>query len=152
MVADERNHYVVSTIGTNCPWRIRPYPNFWISELGTVDRNSSHDFFVAVHPAGGSDPERAHLAIEVAALDAERVGGPRDVALLSRQRPQDVVALEPLARVVQRQRRCPRTLTPALRRPVEETTDRRAVMVSPGTMIISRSITLRSSRTLPGQR
>ena len=51
------------------------------------------------------DAERSHLAIEVAALDAEHLGGARDVALLRGQRAQDVVALEPIARVVQRQRR-----------------------------------------------
>ena len=51
------------------------------------------------------DPERAHLAIQVAALDVEDLGGARDVALLLGQRAQDVVALEALARLVQRQHR-----------------------------------------------
>ena len=54
------------------------------------------------------DAERAHLPIEVAALDAEHFGGARHVAVLLRQRAQDVVALEPIARLVQRQQRRPR--------------------------------------------
>src|SRR3712207_8816819 len=46
-----------------------------------------------------------HLAIQIAPLDVEDLGGPRDVALLLGQRPQDVVALEALARLVERQHR-----------------------------------------------
>ena len=49
------------------------------------------------------DAERAHLAVEIAALDAERLGGARHVALLRGQHPQDVLLLEPVARGVQRQ-------------------------------------------------
>ena len=53
----------------------------------------------------GAIPKRFHLPIEVAALDAEGVGGAGDVAVLRGERAQDVVALEALARLVQRQRR-----------------------------------------------
>ena len=98
------------------------------------------------------DAERLHLAIQVAALDAEHVGGARHVALLLGQRPQDEVALEPIARLVQRQ-----PLAGAVGRSGARSASRSrkprsaAEIASPGTMIISRSITLRSSRTLPGQ-
>src|SRR5262245_13801771 len=47
--------------------------------------------------------ECLHLAIEIAALDAENVGGSRHVPLLLRERPQNHIALEPIARLVQRQ-------------------------------------------------
>src|SRR6185503_3980242 len=50
------------------------------------------------------DAEGFHLAIEVAALDAEGVGGARDIAVLRGQGAQDVAALELLAGIVQRQR------------------------------------------------
>ncbi len=53
----------------------------------------------------GSDPERAHLPVEIAAFDAECVRRAGDVALLRRQRAEDVVTLEELARIVQRHRR-----------------------------------------------
>src|SRR5689334_15079227 len=52
---------------------------------------------------GGGDAVGAHLAIEVAALDAQDVGGAGDVALLQRQGAQDVVPLETLAGVVEGQ-------------------------------------------------
>src|SRR5262245_46247351 len=52
-------------------------------------------------PPGRCDAERAHLPIEIAALDAEHVRGARDIALLRGQRAKDVVALEALARRVQ---------------------------------------------------
>ena len=51
------------------------------------------------------DAERAHLAVQVAALDAEHVRGPRNIAVLGRKRAQDVLPLEVVARVVQRHRR-----------------------------------------------
>ena len=46
-------------------------------------------FMFARPPARRRDAERLHLPIEVAALDAEHLGGPRHVALLLGQRPQD---------------------------------------------------------------
>src|SRR5689334_4072272 len=61
-----------------------------------------HLFRFFVDAAGRRDPERLHLAIEVAALDAEHLGGPRHVALLLGERAQDQVALELIARFVQR--------------------------------------------------
>ena len=66
---------------------------------------------------------------------------------------QDVVALEAIARLVQRQRRrAGGVAADGAGAAGRGTPGRAAAMVSPGTMIISRSITLRSSRTLPGQR
>src|SRR5262245_8825061 len=50
------------------------------------------------------DAERFHLFVEIASLDAQDIRGSRDVAVLRRQRLQDVVALEALARVGERQR------------------------------------------------
>src|SRR5215212_8629131 len=47
------------------------------------------------------DAEALHLAIEVAPFDAQRVGGPRDVAVLRGQGAEDVVAFEALPRLVQ---------------------------------------------------
>ena len=49
------------------------------------------------------DAERPHLPVQVAALDAEHLRRARHVAVLRGQRAQDVVALEPIARLVQRQ-------------------------------------------------
>ena len=98
------------------------------------------------------DAERAHLAVQVAALDAEHFGGPRHVALLLGERAQDQIALELVARLVERLARPP----PARAAPAGATAfcSRNArstpEIESPGTMIISRSMTLRSSRTLPG--
>ena len=48
------------------------------------------------------DAERPHLAIQVAALDAEHLGGPRHVALLLGERAQNQIALELVARFVER--------------------------------------------------
>ena len=64
----------------------------------------------STRPPRRRDAERPHLPIQVAALDAEHVGGARHVALLRGQRAEDVVALEALARLVQRQRAAPRRL------------------------------------------
>ena len=75
------------------------------------------DGFFVLRLARGHDAEGAHLPIQVAPLDAERVGGARDVALLRGERAEDVVALEPIARVVQRRhRRGRRASTPRCRR------------------------------------
>ena len=52
------------------------------------------------------NPEAAHLSIEVAALDAERIGGARDVAVEDRERAQDVLALPGIARRVERLNVC----------------------------------------------
>ena len=73
---------------------------------GSVDSvdSASTSLRLLVRPARRRDAERAHLPIEVAALDAEDVGGARHVALLRGQRAQDVVALELVARLVQRRR------------------------------------------------
>src|SRR5207249_2346204 len=48
------------------------------------------------------DPEASHFSIEIAALDAEHVGRPRDVALKRRERAEDVFAFPRVARLVQR--------------------------------------------------
>ena len=77
-------------------------------------------------PARRRDAERAHLPVEIAALDAERVGGARDVAVLRGERAQDVVALEALARVVQRQRAARRRVRRGARRRRRGTPGRRA--------------------------
>ena len=53
----------------------------------------------------GRDAVALHLAVEVAALDAERLGRARHVAALGGQHAQDVVLLEALARLEQRQAR-----------------------------------------------
>ena len=73
------------------------------------DSQSGHDairgptpLVVALALPRRGDAKRAHLAIEIAPLDAEHLGGPGDVALLPRQGPEDVVALELVARLVQR--------------------------------------------------
>src|SRR5207244_9588026 len=47
------------------------------------------------------DAERLHLPIEVTALHAEDFGGSRHVALLGRERSQDEIPLELIARLVQ---------------------------------------------------
>ena len=57
----------------------------------------------ASRPPRRRDAERPHLPVQVAALDAEHLGRPRHVALLLGERPQDQIALEPIARFVQRQ-------------------------------------------------
>src|SRR2546422_9208946 len=62
-----------------------------------------HSFFLTFEPPRGRDAERFHLSIKVAPLHAEDLGGPRHVALLLGERPEDQVALEPVARFVQRQ-------------------------------------------------
>src|SRR5262249_51617016 len=53
--------------------------------------------------ASRRDAEGLHLPIQVAALDAQRIGGTGDVAVLRGERAQDVFALELLPRVVERQ-------------------------------------------------
>src|SRR5437867_2520144 len=62
-----------------------------------------HRLFLTFKTPRGRDAERFHLSIEVAPLHAEDLGGPRHVALLLGERPEDQVALEPVARFVQRQ-------------------------------------------------
>src|SRR2546421_132422 len=62
-----------------------------------------HGLFFTLEPPRRRDAERLHLSIEVAPLDAEDLGGPRHVALLFGERPEDQIALEPVARFVQRQ-------------------------------------------------
>src|SRR5207245_6797624 len=62
-----------------------------------------HRFFLTFKPPRGRDAERFHLSVEVAPLHAEDLGGPRHVALLLGERPEDQIALEPVARFVQRQ-------------------------------------------------
>ena len=93
-----------------------------------------------------------HLSIEVAALDAEHFGRARDVAVLRGQRAQDVVALQGSRASSSVSDRGRRRLGGRARRRRRGTPGPRARSCRPGTMIISRSITFRSSRTLPGQR
>ena len=59
-------------------------------------------FFLAFRLARRRDPERAHLPVEIAAFDAECIRRAGDVALLRRQRAEDVFTLEELSRIVQR--------------------------------------------------
>src|SRR4029450_5028625 len=51
------------------------------------------------------DPEGPHFPRQGAALDTEYFGGPRHVALLRRQRAQDVLLFELVARIMQRRDR-----------------------------------------------
>src|SRR5213593_2148794 len=60
-------------------------------------------FFFTFEPPRRRDAERLHLSIEVAPLNPEDVCRPRHVALLLGERPQDQIALEAVARFVQRQ-------------------------------------------------
>src|SRR5436190_13169710 len=62
-----------------------------------------HGFFFTFEPPRRRDAERLHLSIEVAPLDAEDLRRPRHVALLLGERSQDEIALEAVARFVQRQ-------------------------------------------------
>src|SRR5436309_10298172 len=62
-----------------------------------------HRFLFTFEPPRRRDAERLHLSIEVAPLHAEDLGGPRHVALLLGERPEDQVALEPVARFMERQ-------------------------------------------------
>ena len=55
--------------------------------------------------ASWRDPERPHLAIEVAALHAEHFGGARHVAVLLGEGTENVLAFELVARVVQQHQR-----------------------------------------------
>jgi hypothetical protein len=82
---------------------------------------TSGDLLVA---PGWGDPEAPHLAVEVAAFDAEHFGGARDIAVLSGQRPEDVIALEAVAGFVQRQRRRPWRIGDGERRSCRETPGR----------------------------
>ena len=77
-------------------------------------------------PPRRHDPERAHLAIEIAALDAEHFRGARDIAVLRGERAQDVIAFEPFARLVQRERRRPAAASAATAAPCRGTPGRRA--------------------------
>ena len=74
---------------------------------------------------GRRDPERPHLFIEVRSLHPKHVGGARDVALLRRERLENVVALESFARLGEWQRgiRWTRESWPSTARRVQETRD-----------------------------
>src|SRR5262249_15233253 len=67
-----------------------------------TDRSVLHGLVLLLRAARRRNAERFHLSIQVAALDAEDFGGPRHVALLFGQRPKNEVALELIARLVQR--------------------------------------------------
>ena len=118
---------------------------------GDARRRRSH--LLHPRPPRRHDAERAHLAIQVAALDAEHFRGARHVALLRGERAQNVLLLELVARIVQRRdrrrlvRRC---LRPVPTIPCSRKVRSRDETRSPGTMIISRSTRFRSSRTFPG--
>src|SRR5947208_1067931 len=71
----------------------------------------SHRFFFAllrtVLAPARQDAERAHLAVQIAALHPECFGRARDVSLLKRQLLEDVLALELIAGRVERHGRRP---------------------------------------------
>src|SRR5688572_6408722 len=64
--------------------------------------NGLRGLLFPIHPTDRRNAEAAHLAIEIAAFDAEHLGGPRDVSLLRRECTQYVVALELIACLMQR--------------------------------------------------
>ena len=96
------------------------------------------------------DAERPHLPIEVASLDAEGVRRPRHVAALAAS------ARRMYSRSKRSRASCSGSSGAGLRRrsasgrPAIEKRQVRRGDRSPGTMITSRSIRFRSSRTLPG--
>src|SRR5438128_5117181 len=59
-------------------------------------------FFGAVLAPARHDAERAHLAVQIAALHAERFCRARDVSLLKRQLLENVLALELIAGRIER--------------------------------------------------
>src|SRR5688572_9799270 len=70
--------------------------------LAMVSVAESDRLLFSIDATNRRDAEAAHLSIEIAPFDAQHLGCPRDVALLRRERPQDVVALELIARLMQR--------------------------------------------------
>src|SRR4029450_13893095 len=75
--------------------------------------------FLSIHATDRRNPKAAHLSIEIAALDAEYLGRPGNVALLCRECPENVVALELIACLVQRHDRC-RTFRHSRSHPIQE--------------------------------
>src|SRR5262245_9099653 len=73
----------------------------------------------SIHATDRRDPEATHLSIEIAALDAEHLGRPGNVALLCRECPEYVIALELIARLVQRHDRR-RTFRHSSGHPIQE--------------------------------
>ncbi len=70
-----------------------------LRDSGELDAALRQRFFLGALPR--RDAERPHLAIQVAALDAQHLRGARHVAVLLRQGAKNVVALEPIAGLVQ---------------------------------------------------
>jgi hypothetical protein len=58
---------------------------------------SAGSVLVRVARRAGAMPKGAHLPVQIAALDAEHVRGPRHIALLLGERSQDQVAFKPIA-------------------------------------------------------
>src|ERR1700730_5503733 len=65
--------------------------------------NELDSLFFTFETSRRGDPERLHLAIQVAALDAQHVGGARHVPLLLGPRSETQTPLEAVARLVKRQ-------------------------------------------------
>src|SRR5439155_25297164 len=80
--------------------------------LPTIDYLDRFFFRVvaAVRAPVRRNPERAHLAIQIAALHAQHLRRAGDVPLLQGQLPENVLTLELIARGVQRHRRRRRVL------------------------------------------
>src|SRR2546423_98945 len=95
-----------ATAGTTCThtcgtWR-PPAPSVCATMLRTASVRTTDLLGLFADPPRRRDPECFHLSVQVAALDAEHFGGARHVALLLGERAQNELALELIARLVQR--------------------------------------------------
>jgi len=100
-------------------------------------------------PTPSPQSQGLHLPVQVTSLQPEHFGRAADVAVVFVELLQDVIALVRGARLMERGSLAPAALRLPSRTPVRQCLRSKRDVV--GFMITMRSITLRSSRTLPGR-